>query len=85
MTEPVLVTPAEMQLGDRIQCYEDPCFSTGIIKSIDSHYVHIFRPYGTTAEFSYSGGVICYIGIEEYSLSRTSQLKYRLLSRTKLK
>lgn len=45
-------------------------FHTAIVSKIKEETVRLFRPYGVTADFSYSGGVICYVGIEEYEIPR---------------
>jgi len=29
--------------------------------------IELFRPFVATADFSYTGGVICYVGIEEFA------------------
>lgn len=36
--------------------------------------VHLVRPYMQTSDFTYTGGVIWYIGVEQYSLYRTSDV-----------
>ena len=47
-------------------------FSTipAIVNKIADGLVHVYRPYATTADFSYTGGVIPYIGIEQFTLSQ---------------
>ena len=64
----------ELQLGDMVT--QNPYqrgapWSTCIVKQISDDEVTLFRPYGTTADFSYTGGVICYVGIEEFFSSTT--------------
>lgn len=36
--------------------------------------VNLFRPYTHTADFSYTGGVICYVGIENIDSVNTERL-----------
>lgn len=37
--------------------------------------VNLFRPYTHTADFSYTGGVICYVGIEHIDNVNPANLK----------
>lgn len=75
----------DMQLADvvRFPSFERT-WNVSIVKQVTDTEVTIFRPYGTTADFSYIGGVICYIGIEEYNVSRDSNIEYILLERKEL-
>jgi hypothetical protein len=68
MTEalPRKVTAAELKVGDVVEMFDGP-WSTAIVKQVADNKVHLFRPYGTTADFTCTGGVICYTGIENYS------------------
>lgn len=56
----------ELQLADVVQLHDGP-WGTAIVKQIKDNEVTFFRPYGHANEFSYTGGVICYIGIEVFS------------------
>jgi len=85
-----IITPKDMQLDDTVRMVrpsnEVAAFDTCIVEQIKDGKVKLFRPYGTTADFSYTGGVICYIGIEQYELSIDhSTMQYLLLERQKLK
>jgi hypothetical protein len=55
----------DLQVGDIVGLSED-AFSTAIVKQVRDGVVTLWRPYGTTADFLYSGGAICYVGIEEF-------------------
>lgn len=48
-------------------------YSEGTVKKVneDGTFV-VFRPYVHTADFSYTGGIICYVGIEEYTTDEDS-------------
>jgi hypothetical protein len=77
----------ELQIGDTV-CdagYESEPWSTKIVKNVTEKEVTFFRPYGTTADFSCTSGVICYIGLEEYSIPRDWPSKYTLYHRQNLK
>jgi hypothetical protein len=67
------VKVSDLRLGDVVQCFDAP-WGTGIVKKIGEDGATIFRPYGTTADFAYSGGVLCYVGTEEYTVSRNSEI-----------
>ena len=62
----------------------DMPWNTAIVREVTATEVKLFRPYGTTANFSYSGGVICYVGIENYSIPR-NDLLYTVLEGKELK
>lgn len=79
------VTAREMQLGDVIEHSPHGVWSTCIVKQITASEVRLFRPYGTTADFEYTGGVICYVGIEEFGLYLSSDCKYDLRYRCQLR
>ena len=78
----------ELQLGDVVvQNPLDPRrpWSTCIVKKVADDEVTLFRPYGTTADFAYTGGVICYVGIEEYKVHKLSATTWTLLERRHLR
>lgn len=53
---------------------EDPRISNPwsimIVKDIQGNVVTFWRCYGSMSDFSYSGGVICYTGVETYQAYR---------------
>ncbi len=53
----------ELQLADVVRLFEGP-WGTGTVIKIDADSVLIYRTYQATADFSYTGGVIPYIGYE---------------------
>ena len=59
---------SELQLADVVSIFPDASYSTATVKQIKDGYVTLFRPYVHTADFSYTGGVITYIGIEEFTI-----------------
>lgn len=77
----------DMLLGDTVEMVEERPrpWSSCIVKQVTDEEVTLFRPYGVTADFSYTGGVICYVGVEEYKVMRDSSIPYRLLARQVLK
>jgi len=83
----VKITPAQMELGDRVRTVWDqnPPFSDQVVKQIKDNNVTLFRPYVATADFSYTGGVICYVGIDEWNIARDSKTEFYLLERVTLK
>lgn len=82
-----LIRAIDMQLADTIQPIENSDgFTTCTVKQVTETQVTLFRPYVHTADFSYTGGVICYIGFEEYCISRQNEgYHWRLLTRKALK
>lgn len=78
------ITPREMQLGDVIRNGDSP-FSDCTVKQIKDNMITLFRPYVHTSDFSYVGGIITYIGIEEYKISVDSDVEYQLIQRVTLR
>lgn len=62
----------ELKLGDVVKAFDGP-FGTAIVKQIENGLVYFFRPYAVTADFNYTGGVICYTGTEEFGRSLTDK------------
>jgi hypothetical protein len=79
MTEkfPRNVVASELKVGDVIDLYDGP-FSTAIVKMIGNNLVHFYRPYGTHADFTCTSGVICYMGLEEFTVMRDGTSTYKL-------
>lgn len=77
------IKTSELQIGDTVSLdYE--AWDCAIVKQIKDGEITLFRPYATTAEFSYTGGVLCYVGIEEFNI-RANEDKISLIHRTFLK
>lgn len=70
----------DLQLGDVVRSFDGP-YSAATVKKIEETQVILFRPYVQTADFSYTGGVLCYIGVEEYPLWKNDTAKVTLLYR----
>lgn len=80
----MLVVAKNLQLADVIRrpgC-ESP-YGCGTVKSIEDGHAIVFRPYVHTADFSYTGGVICYIGFEMYPVPMNDDI-WELLERKEL-
>lgn len=75
----------ELKLADVVRVWDDPPWNSAIVKKITETEVHFFRPYGATGDFSYTAGVICYIGVEEWSVPLSQHLTYEVLERKELK
>lgn len=66
---------SELELGDVVCCPGmSGAWSTAVVIRIEPDAVTLFRPYATTADFSYSSGsgrgqaVIPYIGTEQFPI-----------------
>lgn len=75
----------DLQLGDviRVPSMPDAPWNTGIVKNVSEGRIEIFRPYGTTADFTYTGGVICYTGIEQFPILPCTGERVWVYQRTK--
>ena len=85
------ITTNEMRLADTVirldqSGYPDLLAGPLTVKQIKDGLVHLFRIYTSTADFSYTGGVICYIGYEDFRVSADdNQDHWLLLARKELK
>lgn len=86
-TTPTAILPKDMNLGDYISLFNmvDSLFSTTIVIQVEEESVTLWRPYGTTADFSHTRGVIPYVGIEIYKVPKSSSVKFVLLRKSELK
>jgi hypothetical protein len=81
--QPLKVKATDLRIGDVVRLNDLP-WSTSIVKNIKDNLIHLWRPYGTTADFTYTGGVICYTGTEDYTIP-ANHLEVDLLERRTLK
>ena len=77
----------DLQLGDRVHHtnWSGP-YGDCIVKRLDAqnHMATMWRIYGHTADFAYTDGVICYVGVEQFSQPLNSE-EYFLLERVTLR
>jgi hypothetical protein len=84
------ITTAELQLADKVRLAhmkDDKAKGPYLVRQIDkvNGKVHLWRPYIHHADFSHTGGVIPYVGIEDFPLELTYSGKFLLIERTDLK
>lgn len=61
----------ELRLGDVISVSVARSeFDDCIVTRITDTEIHLFRVYATCSDFSYTGGVIPYIGVEQFTIPR---------------
>ena len=82
-TLPRTVHGSELKVGDRVRLDSLSEWNTAIVRNVEEHGIRLFRPYGSTSGFTYSGGTICYVGIEDFLCSRNAP--FTLLSREEMK
>lgn len=82
--EGVEMPAAELRLADVVRV-TDGAWGTATVIKIEEDAVTFFRPYVQTADFSYTGGVIPYIGIETFRVGKGDTRPYRVLERKELK
>ena len=84
--EKTLINTDQLQLADVVSRYPSgQTCGTCIVKRVVDGHVTLFRPYGTTTDFSYTGGVICLIGIEEYDVEYVQDVQWVLHERKTLR
>ena len=79
------ITVSEMQLADTIRLFDCEPYGDATVRQITEEEVLLDRPYTHSADFSYTGGVILYTGIERCTLWKGSKKLYTLLDRKELK
>ena len=55
------------------------------VKQIKGDDITFYRPYTHTGDCSYTGGVLCYVGVEEWTDDKNRDRDWELVSRTVLK
>jgi len=75
------VSGSELRMGDVVDLGFSDGYSFATVKQIADDSIHFFRPYVHTADHTYTGGIHCYIGIENFSVWRFKETTYRLVSR----
>lgn len=78
------ILPKDLQLADTVRLGDGP-FMDAVVTQIKTNRVHLRRPYIATADFSYTGGVIATIGLEEIELWHGDSRPLILLERKELK
>jgi hypothetical protein len=60
---------SELALGDVVRRigYDKAPWNTAVVVNVKGREVTMFRPYVVTSDFSYTGGIIPYIGTEKWS------------------
>ena len=81
---PITVKPCDLRLADVVDLGFVP-WGSAIVKQIKDGVVTLFRPYGTTADFSCTSGVICYTGLEEIRVARDDSRPFQVIERKELK
>lgn len=75
---------SELQLADTVTRQGTDGLVT--VKQLTDTDVTFFRPYTHTGDFSYTGGVICYVGIETWTEQRSPHVgAWTLVGRKALK
>src|SRR5882757_7542912 len=69
-----ILKTSELIVGDvgRLHSNVDHGWRTSIVKQIHDNLVWLWRPYGTTADFTAGQAVICYVGFEEWAVEVNS-------------
>jgi hypothetical protein len=76
-----MVTANKLSIADIVQVFDD-AFGTAIVKQVTEKEISFFRPYAVNADFSYTGGVLCYTGTEEWSVPNNDHTRYRRIRKS---
>ena len=63
----------ELKLGDIVRLENLGAFHDCIVTNIANGLVHLRRPYMINADFTYTGGVLTYIGTEDFCIAQSDQ------------
>lgn len=70
-----------LMLGDRVRLDGIDAYSDATVIDITDKEITLFRPYVQVSDFTYTGGLIPYIGIEKFNVWRDSDTEVLLLHR----
>ena len=78
-----VVKASELQIGDIIRLSSiDNGYADCTVYNLENGSAHLIRPYIHTADFLHTGGVITYIGQEDFSIPLNDTMITRLSSRS---
>jgi hypothetical protein len=77
------VSAGNLRLADTVRLFDD-AWGCAIVQQIRDGKITFFRPYGTTADFSCTSGVICFIGIETVVYNTDTERQFEVVSRKEL-
>lgn len=80
----MILKTRDLKLADVVQLSEGD-YMTATVSQVTEDEVTFIRPYIHTADFSYTGGVITYIGQETVKVYRDSKREYLVHQRKVLK
>ena len=64
----IKLKPAELVLGDRVNLLPGEDYGWATVVNITADTVELVRPYVHIGDFTYTGGVLHYIGVETVRL-----------------
>lgn len=76
---------SELRLADVVLLERLNAYHTATVKQIKDGQITFFRPYVQTADFSCTSGVICYIGIEEWTITPRNNEYFVVIEQKDLK
>ena len=66
----------DLNLGDIVRVSSGMEYSSATVyRKLDDGSACVWRPYVHTGDFTYTGGVIPYIGLEDFTLSPDSEVE----------
>ena len=82
------VKASDLGLGDVVRFSKDGYGDATVIKIEEKDgdkWITVFRPYVHISDFSYTGGVIPYIGTERFSVYGTAEVELLKRCRTEIR
>jgi hypothetical protein len=77
---------SECSLGDVVRSViNNDAFADSTIINITPEFVTLFRPYVHTSDFTYTGGIIPYVGFEKWDAPLTMDVVMVYKCRTRFK
>jgi len=78
------VKAKDLKLADIVRTHADTNYGTATVSRVTDEEVFLVRPFIHTGDFEHTGGVLWYIGIEEYHIQRDNR-EVDVLERKELK
>jgi hypothetical protein len=78
------VKASELALADVVKVFDD-AYGYATVTQVTEDEVTLFRPYVHTSDFSYTGGVIPYVGVETTKVWRKGSTEFELLKKGAVK
>lgn len=75
----------QLKLADVVELFDTGPWNSATVQQIKDGWITFHRPYGASADFSYTGGVICYTGLETCKVPINPKQSFKVWHRKELR